>query len=115
MPLILLFTTMGVLQSCSNVEIKDQKWCGDQGTLGAHCAHTLSNSTYDYDYNTWANRRFGQLCTDDDPDKLGSQFAEMKKEVEELCSITNSCSYPQVTALRSFLNNGIKFQRGLKK
>lgn len=93
------------LNACSQVEIKNQLWCVDQGTLGAHCANTLKSETYDIPVDIWENRRFGQICTNDDPDKLGTQFAEMKKELEQLCSVYNACTYEKVTALRGFLKH----------
>ena len=100
--------------SCSQVEIKDEKWCTYKGTLGAHCAHTLSSVTYDYTQEQWLNRSFGQICTDDDFDKLGTQFAEIKKEQEELCSIYNACTYEQVAALHRFLGHMLTEQQKAK-
>ncbi len=111
----MMAATMFILASCARVEIKNQLWCVDLGSLGAHCANTLKSETYDLDVQTWENRRFGQFCTNDDSDKLGSQLAEMKKELEEICSIYSACTYEQVAALHNFLKDMAKRQAGLIK
>ena len=116
--LIVLYIMMGLLlssASCQKVEIMDEEWCVDKGTLGAHCAHTLSTVTEDIPQPDWDNRRFGQACTIDPPGKLGSTLAEIKKEQEEICSIYNACTYEEVNALHNFLEHMISVQKGLNK
>lgn len=118
--LTLSFITMGLLLlnlSCGNVTITDKEFCVDQGTLGAHCAHTMTTPTRDIPQPIWDNMRFGQFCTVDPQDNLGSTFAQMKKEIEELCSYCNCCDYPAAQSLLATISkiSEIQKQIGQKK
>lgn len=99
------------LSSCARVAITDKTFCVDQGTLGAHCANTLSIPTKDIPQPDWDNLRFGQFCTLDPQDNLGGTFSQMKKELEELCSYCNCCDYPTMDAIRQFFERAAKMQQ----
>lgn len=100
-----------LLSSCSSVKISDKEFCVDQGTLGGHCAHMFTTETRNIPQPDWDNFRFGQICTIDPADNLGDTFARMKNEIEELCSICNCCSYPEIKKTIKFLNEFSDNQR----
>lgn len=72
--------------SCS-VKIHDQEWCGDMGSQGATCFHTLKPDTRDIPKEQWDLERFGQVCTQP------NNFAEIKANLEKLCRETKDCVY----------------------
>lgn len=93
------------LSSCGHVEIKDQEFCGDKGSLGAKCFHTLTPATRTISQPEWDNYRFGQIC------EKAEVFADWKKILEEQCSLHDNCDYPETRAVLDFLGRVEKFQR----
>lgn len=82
--LILLF-----LVSCTSVPVYDSEVCGDLGTAGASCFHTLTTDARDIKKADWDQERFGQLCI------TSQTFADIKASIEKLCSVSTTvrCSY----------------------
>ena len=109
----LSFIGMGLahLSGCSGPQIKvtDQLWYADAGTSGAVEFHTLTDAEVDYDFNAWAVKRFGMVCTTTDT------FATNKANLEKLCSWYNACSYPEVQQLLSFFDRGVRIGNSLKQ
>ena len=87
-----------LLSACSTVKIQDEEFCADMGSQGATCAHLLTNQTRDIEQPEWDNTRFGWFCT------TGDDLAEMKKEIEELCSVSGKCDYATQQALAKFFS-----------
>lgn len=84
-------TALIQLSGCA-VEIKNERWYGDEGPLGAHYFETLTSAEGDVSKDIWDQIRVGMACTDIDT------IAEIKQEIEQLCSLSNACSYDQVHA-----------------
>lgn len=78
-----------ILSACS-IPIKNQRWFGDEGSQGAVYFETLTTETGHIDKPTWDQMRVGMACTTLDT------FAEIKAELEKLCSISRRCNYEQV-------------------
>lgn len=88
-----------LLSSCAQVPIKDQEYCGDEGTLGAHCFHTLSSGERQIEKEAWDNERFGMVCT------KAENLADTKAVIEKLCSEANNCTYEVQQAITAFFNH----------
>jgi hypothetical protein len=90
-----------LLTSCA-VEIKNERWYGDEGQAGAVWFETLTPAKGKVDKADWDALRLGMACT------TVETLAEIKREIEQLCSQTN-CNYVQVSAILG------KFQTNLKE
>lgn len=77
-----------LLSGCA-VKVKNERWYGDLGNQGAVYFETLSNSTGAISKPEWDAMRVGMACTSTDT------LAEIKKEIEQLCSAT-PCNYEAV-------------------
>lgn len=88
-----------LLSSCGTVVIKDQEDCGDMGSLGATCFHTLSSETRDIPKAQWDDERFGMVCT------KASNIADTKAAIEKLCSVSNDCTYEVKQRIDAFYNH----------
>lgn len=91
-----------LLSGCGSVPVNDHEFCADKAGRGAHCAHVLTQETEDIPYAVWVKRRFGQVCTNDEPDDLGATFADIKRTIEQACSKCNCCTYNQKKTANSF-------------
>lgn len=89
-----------LLNGCG-VKIKNERWYGDMGNQGAIYFETLTNVTGTLDKPAWDALRVGMACTSTDA------LAEIKREIEQLCSAT-SCDYEKVSAVLG------KFQQHLE-
>jgi hypothetical protein len=69
------------------VQISDSEWCGDAGSLGASCFHTLSDQERDIEKDQWDQERFGMVCTS------AETLAEWKAAILKLCKDTKRCDY----------------------
>lgn len=77
-----------ILSGCASVRIPDTEWCGDMGSEGAACFHTLSDESRDIPKAEWDEYRFGQVCT------TANDFASIKTALEKLCSMAGKrCKY----------------------
>lgn len=81
--LILLFIVSG----CSHVTVKDKEVCADLGYVGAHCAHTYTDTKRDIPKYEWDAERIGWMCTP------AESFSDTEDSIDELCRITNKCDY----------------------
>jgi hypothetical protein len=97
-----ILTGLLALSSCAHVEIKDHRYCGDEGSQGADCVWMFQDKKEHYDKGQWDDLRFGQICTLDDPGHEGETIADIKGELEEACSICKCCDFPQMQAVRNF-------------
>lgn len=90
-----------LLSGCTSVEIKDQAWYGNKGSLGAVEFHTLSSSQKDITKSQWNAILLTQplVCTSVET------FGDVKKAVEQLCSICNCCDYNTKVEITNFFNN----------
>jgi len=57
--------------------------------------------------------RFGQICTHDAPDEMGKTFSEIKMWLEQLCSLSKRCDYPEHKKIMKFLDHAEKRQRSI--
>lgn len=80
-----------ILNSSCAVTIQNERWWGDLGPSGAVWFDTLDNQTGTVDKASWDALRIGMACTTTDT------FAEIKKEIEQLCSASGRCDYPAVS------------------
>lgn len=77
-----------LLSGCASVRIPDTEWCGDMGSEGAACFHTLTDESRDIPKAEWDDFRFGQVCT------TANDFASIKSALEKLCSMAGKrCKY----------------------
>lgn len=86
----------GFSNSCSNVMIKNAEWCGDAGSLGALCFHTLSDDEREMTKEQWDAERFGMICT------KSENFAEWKTAILKLCRKNPICTYEMTREVRAF-------------
>lgn len=100
---------------CAKVRIKNQRWCGDIGTQGAICYHTLTDQELIIPQPQWDNERFGQICTHDPPDQRGKTFAEIKTWLEQLCALSKRCKYPEHEKIMEFFDKAIDASRATPK
>lgn len=77
-----------LLSGCA-VPIQNQRWYGDEGSQGAVWFETLTADTGKVDKTDWDQMRLGMACTTTDT------LAEIKSEIEKLCSAT-ACDYQKV-------------------
>lgn len=93
-----VFMTLSILSltSCTKVVIKDGEWCGDMGSLGASCFHTLSDDSRDIDKDSWDKERFGMVCTQSE------NFADWKANLLKLCKETKMCSMDVLKKIDAF-------------
>jgi hypothetical protein len=84
--------------SCGSIQIKDAEWCGDMGSEGAYCFHTISNEARGLEKPDWDKERFGMVCTNP------ANFANWKEAILKLCEQTKNCTYEFVEMLTSFSN-----------
>lgn len=82
-----------LLVSCGRVKIKDKEVCGDLGTDGADCFHTLKDTQRYIPKLEWDELRFGWLCMSPE------SFAQMKTEILQLCETSGKCNYEKVEKL----------------
>lgn len=88
------------LSGCANVRIPDTEWCGDMGSEGAACFHTLSDDARDLPKAEWDAERFGQVCT------TTNNFSAIISSVEQLCSMAGRrCSYSTRKAIKKMTLN----------
>ena len=79
-----------IFVSCG-ITLKNTRWYGDAGDLGANWFTTLSNESGWVGPNEWAKERVGMICTD------SANFIEWKKDIEQLCTQCNCCTKEQVS------------------
>ena len=90
------------LCACGSVKIKDGEWCGDAGSMGAHCFHTLTDEKRDIPKDQWdeqlvgQDHRFGMVCTQ------AENFANWKASILKLCSKFKVCTYAFKKQLSDF-------------
>ena len=68
------------------------------GKDGAACFHTLSPDTENIPEPQWDQTRFGMICED------STSFADWKKVIEELCSVSKDCSYDTTQKIENFFS-----------
>jgi hypothetical protein len=88
--------------SCSSlphqeVKIRDGKWYGIKGKLGAHWFHTLSDSSGDITKDEWDKISFGMVATD------SKNFASWSATIQKLCDSCNCCNRDPVNDLLAFI------------
>lgn len=94
-----------LLSGCASVQIPDTEWCGDMGSEGAACFHTLTDESRDIPKPEWDNERFGQVCT------TPNDFASIKSALEKLCSMAGKrCRYYVKQAIRNLEAKMLVFQ-----
>lgn len=96
------------LSSCARILIEDQEWCGDIGTQGAVCYHTLSDKERVIPQPQWDHERFGQLCTHDPPEDMGKTFSQIRQWIEQLCAVSKRCRYEENKKIMRFLDRTIR-------
>lgn len=84
-----LILFLSLLSSCAGVTIHDSEWCGDIGSYGASCFHTVTDQRRDLSKEKWDNLRYGQLCTS------AESFANWKASLLKLCGKTGMCSFEE--------------------
>jgi hypothetical protein len=97
--------SLGLLSGCARVTIKDSEWCGDLGSQGAACFHTLTSAEEDLPKAIWDIRRFGMVCT------VAGTFADWKQDIEDLCSYSHDCDYQQQQEIEAFFKKVEQFQQ----
>jgi hypothetical protein len=71
------------------VPIKNWAFYADKGPLGAVKLDLLDNTQVAIPKAQWDSERFGMICT------APATFADIKGDLEKLCSDINVCSYEQ--------------------
>lgn len=113
----ILLGTMEVLSlsSCAEVVIRDYEFCGSLGPEGSACFHTMTDQTETLTLNQWAlkwdSMSDPQVCSG------ASTFADLKGDIEKLCSFGNYCTYEmnsRVQSLSQKLNKVISSAKNQK-
>jgi hypothetical protein len=96
-----------LLSSCGNVTIKDEVWYGNKGMMGAVAFHTFTTDSHEVSFEDWMRilRNNPLVCTS------VTSVGDMKKELEQLCSVCNCCSPDMTAALDQFVTNVAKSQK----
>lgn len=85
---------------CAQVEVKDENLYGSLGQSGAVEFHIFATTTQTMDYSAWLmlwnNLNSPMVCMDSD------SFADIKTELEDLCSQTNDCTEPVQANMKVF-------------
>jgi len=95
---VILFIT-AVISGCATVEIKNQEFCGDMGSMGATCFKTLTDDTRDINKTDWDNERMGMIC------ESPEVFADWKGLIMKLCHKSRACRYQAEKMLSRFFTN----------
>lgn len=100
--------TVVLLLSCSQVTVKDEIVYANKGMLGAVGLHTLTNDQCEVTFQEWMSllRTNPMLCVS------VSAFGDVKKELEQLCSVCNCCSVDMTVAIDQFMTNVQKSESG---
>lgn len=81
------------ISGCPSVEIKDSEWCGSLASKGAACFHTLTEESRVMNLQQfaewWNDLKDPKICS------TAAVFADIKADLEELCSFNNVCTYEQ--------------------
>lgn len=94
----LLISSSISLVECTTTHITDIEACGDKGSLGGHCAHTLTNETRNLNKHDWDAMRFGWICMSPE------DFTNTETEIAQLCNSNSKlCDYRTKTLLRDIL------------
>jgi len=76
------------LSSCSQIEIKDGKWCGSLGDDGAECVWMLSEKFESIPGPRWKKEQVGMVCTP------ARTFGDLKTSLLQFCKENSSmCSF----------------------
>lgn len=79
---------------CGTVKVYDREVCGDLGSAGARCTHTLVDKVRDVPKAQWDRERVGMLC-------MSSQaYSDAESAVEQLCAVYQ-CDYQTRESLRA--------------
>lgn len=85
--------------ACSTVEIKNQEFCGDMGSMGADCFKTLTDETRHVSKDDWDNERMGMIC------ESPEVFGDWKAVILKLCHKSKTCRYQaEETLVKFFIN-----------
>lgn len=87
------------LSGCRNVAIKDHEYCGDKGSLGATCVHTLSSKKRKLTKPEWDKARVGMIC------ETAAVFADVKTATQQLCQVCNCCTYEIQEQINTYFRN----------
>lgn len=91
-----------LLSGCA-VAIHDHEFCGDMGTLGGSCFHSLTTESRDVPEPAWDDERFGMICSTADT------YADLKATIEKLCSYAH-CDYDTQQKIDLFFQNVATFK-----
>lgn len=94
-----------LISACAAVDVNDFEACADMGTAGATCAHFLTTETRDIEKSQWDDERFAQLCIS------GDAYADIKREIESLCSMTKGCVYKPSPGLEGLARRARRLSR----
>lgn len=101
-------TALLILSGCGAVVIQNERWYVDKGALGAVYFETLSSVKGSLTPDEWKEKRYGMTCS------TGDTFAEVKREIEKLCSASPSCSFEVVTQVLGQFENNLKINGSIK-
>lgn len=109
---ILFIWTVGLLLSgCDQVPIEDEIWYGNKGMLGAVEFHTFTKDQRNVSFEEWMKtlRENALICTS------VKSFGDVKKELEQLCSVCNCCNADMTKAVDQFYTNVTKASASVPK
>lgn len=98
-----------LLNACAQVEIKDTELCGDFGPEGASCFHLMTPAKRRIDKPVWDVERVGQLCI------TAQGFADFKQEIEQLCSLSDKCTYENKKLIADFFHRVDTFNKEVEE
>lgn len=61
--------------------MQNEEFCGDEGSIGAHCVDSISGAQRDIAKAQWDIDRVGQIC------ETAQAFGDMKTDLEQLCQM----------------------------
>lgn len=105
-----LFTLMVLLllNACGNVTIKDEIFYGNKGMLGAVEFHTFTSDQRQVSFEEWMKllKKKPLICSSVDT------FGDIKKFMEQVCSVCNCCQADTKAKADEFFEN-IKKAEGM--
>lgn len=86
------------LSSCATVPIPDSEVCLDEGDLGAHCFHVLSDKERDITPEAWEVERIAMYCM------TTQTLGDWKKIFLKLCHENKRCKPEDIANINSFID-----------
>lgn len=84
--------------SCGSVTIKNTRWWGVEGILGATSFDTLDTASFHIEQPAWLTQSVGYICGS------AAAFSELKREIQVFCNQPGKCDEQTTPVITSTIN-----------